>query len=84
MKEDSIGILAAIEDLKMQHKTHCKEAECHILQANITSYRSEIRQWLVSNQWQLACLQETHQAEASVDSMTASLISLARTLGLGC
>ena len=57
-EEDTIGILAGIEDIKMQGDTKLKDDVCHILQANITSYRSEIRQWLVSNQWHFACLQE--------------------------
>ena len=57
-EEDTIGILAGIEDIKMQGDAKIKEDCCHILQANITSYRSEIRQWLVSNQWHVACLQE--------------------------
>ena len=51
-EEDTIGILAGIEDIKMQGAVKPKEDCCHILQANITSYRSEIRQWLVSDQWQ--------------------------------
>ena len=76
-EEDTIGILAGIEDIKMQGDAKIKEDCCHILQANITSYRSEIRQWLVSNQWHFACLQETHQVESATDAMTSSLRAVA-------
>ena len=77
-EEDTIGILAGIEDIKMQGDVKPREECCHILQANITSYRSEIRQWLVTSQWHVACLQETHQVESATDAMTSSL----RTVGL--
>ena len=76
-EEDTIGILACIEDIKMQGAVKPKEDCCHILQANITSYRSEIRQWLVSNQWHCACLQETHQVESATAAMTSSLKAVA-------
>ena len=75
--EDTIGILAGIEDVKMQGAARPKEDCCRILQANITSYRSEIRQWLVSNQWHVACLQETHQVESATEAMTSSLKAVA-------
>ena len=76
-EEDTIGILAGIEDVKMQGAARPKEDCCRILQANITSYRSEIRQWLVSNQWHVACLQETHQVESATEAMTSSLKAIA-------
>ena len=76
-EEDTIGILAGIEDVKMQGAARPKEDCCRILQANITSYRSEIRQRLVSNQWHVACLQETHQVESATEAMTSSLKAVA-------
>ena len=76
-EEDTIGILAGIEDIKVQGAVRPKEDCCRILQANITSYRSEIRQWLVSNQWHVACLQETHQVESATEAMTSSLRAVA-------
>ena len=76
-EEDTIGILAGIEDVKMQGAAKLKDDCCRILQANITSYRSEIRQWLVGNQWHVACLQETHQVELATEAMTSSLRAVA-------
>ena len=59
-EEDSIGILACIEDLKLQAGRKPRTGECTILQANVTQYRSEVKQWLVTNQCQVTCVQETH------------------------
>ena len=76
-EEDTIGILAGIEDVKMQGAAKPKDDCCRILQAKTTSYRSEIRQWLVGNQWHVACLQETHQVELATEAMTSSLRAVA-------
>eukprot|EP00439_Symbiodinium_sp_Y106_P004616 s10200_g1.t1 len=72
-EEDSIGILACIEDLKMHVGHKPKEGTCTILQANVTHYRSEVRQWLVSNQCQITCLQETHVEKHQQEAMKSGL-----------
>ena len=76
-EEDTIGILAAIEDVKLQCVPCTTNDSCHILQANITSYRSEVRQWLVSNQWHMACLQEAHQVAKATEVLSSSLKAVA-------
>ena len=64
-EEDSIGLLACIEDLKMQVRQQSNGGVCTLVQANVTNYRAEVKQWLVTNQCQVTCVQETHVEEKS-------------------
>ena len=59
-EEDSIGLLACIEDLKLQVDQPSNIGVCTLVQANVTNYRAEVKQWLVTNQCQVTCVQETH------------------------
>ena len=52
--------------------------ELKILQANITSYRTEIRRWVTDRPAQVACLQETHIIPAKDQEVKASWSTLAK------
>ena len=75
-EEDTIGILACIEDLKVQAGRAPNRGVCTILQANVTQYRSEIKQWLVTNQCQIACLQETHVDKGQQNGLQSGLAAV--------
>ena len=75
-EEDTIGILACIEDLKVQAGRAPNRGVCTILQANVTQYRSEIKQWLVTNQYQIACLQETHVDKGQQNGLQSGLAAV--------
>ena len=75
-EEDTIGILACVEDLKVQAGRAPNRGVCTILQANVTQYRSEIKQWLVTNQYQIACLQETHVDKGQQNGLQSGLAAV--------
>ena len=64
-EEDTIGILAAVEEVTGAH-------EFVLLQANVTTYRQEVKQWLLA---QAACLQETHVVAAEQQKFKNGLSS---------
>ena len=72
-EEDSIGILACIEDLKLQAGRKPRTGECTIMQANVTQYRSEVKHWLVTNQCQVTCVQETHVENPQQEGLKSGL-----------
>ena len=74
-EEDSIIILACIEDLKLQAGRKPRTGECTILQANVTQYRSEVKQWLVTNQCQVTCVQETHVKKPQQEGLKSGLLA---------
>ena len=42
-EEDSIGLLACIEDLKMQVRQQSNNGVCTLVQANVTNYRADVK-----------------------------------------
>ena len=74
-EEDSIGLLACIEDLKMQVRQQSNNGVCTLVQANVTNYRADVKQWLVTNQCQVTCVQETHVEKSKQEGLKSGLVA---------
>ena len=76
-EDDTIGCQEAIQDILAQLKTPqtgVKDVKC--VQANVTSFKSEVKTWLSNQEVHFACLQETHLTETKMQEMTVSLHTL--------
>ena len=74
-EEDTIGILAAVEEVVLQQRRPTGAHEFVLLQANVTTYRQEVKQWLLAQTWGAACLQETHVVAADQQKFKNGLSS---------
>ena len=74
-EEDSIGLLACIEDLKLQVRQQSNNGVCTLVQANVTNYRADVKQWLVTNQCQVTCVQETHVEKSKQEGLKSGLVA---------
>ena len=74
-EEDSIGLLACVEDLKLQVSQPSNIGVCTLVQANVTNYRAEVKQWLVTNQCQVTCVQETHVEKSKQEGLKSGLVA---------
>ena len=74
-EEDTIGILAAVEEVVLQQRRRTGAQDFVLLQANVTTHRQEVKQWLLAQTWGAACLQETHIIEADQQKFKNGLSS---------
>ena len=77
-EDDAPAIRVAIEQILASPEETKGMVELKILQANITSYRTEIRRWMSEQTAQVACLQETHIIPAKDQEVKASWNTLAK------
>ena len=77
-EDDAPAIRVAIEQILASPEETKGMVELKILQANITSYRAEIRRWMSEQTAQVACLQETHIIPAKDQEVKASWNTLAK------
>ena len=71
-EDDTPAVKAAIEQILASPKEPAGMVELKVLQANITSYRAEVRRWVTDQTAQVACLQETHIIPAKDQEIKAS------------
>ena len=77
-EDDTPAVRVATEQILASPKEPTGMVELKILQANITSYRTEIRRWVTDRPAQVACLQETHIIPAKDQEVKASWSTLAK------
>ena len=79
-EDDTPAVRVAIEQILASPKKPTGMVELKILQANVTSYRTEIRRWVTEQTAQVACLQETHIIPAKDQEIKASWSTLAKQI----
>ena len=77
-EDDTPASKVAVEQTLASPEDTKGMVELRILQANITSYRTEIRKWVVEQNAQVVCTQETHIVPAKDQEIKASWNTLAK------
>ena len=77
-EDDTEAIKVALHQLMAQPMEHTGLAELQILQANVTSYRTEIKKWAVQQEAQVVCLQETHIIPANDAAVKAGFSTMGK------
>ena len=79
-EDDAPAIKVAVEQTLASPEEPTGMMELKILQANITSYRTEIRRWVTEQPVHVTCLQETHIVPSKDQEVKASWNSLAKQI----
>ena len=77
-EDDTPAVKVAVEQILASPKEPVGMMELKVLQANVTSYRTEIRRWVTDQAAQVACLQETHIIPFKEQEVMASWSTLAK------
>ena len=77
-EDDTPAVKVAIEQILASPKEPTGMVELKVLQANRTSYRTEVRRWVTDQTAQVACLQETHIIPAKDQEIKACWNTLAK------
>ena len=79
-EDDAPAIKVAVEQILASPEEPTGMMELKLPQANITSYRTEIRRWVTEQPVRVTCLQETHIVPSKDQEVKASWNSLAKQI----